>query len=545
MIKRLILLIILLCLIPISALASDCGDENDTTWCVPLSNDFIDIDGSTFCDGPCVGGVDTITVEGGTKTGGNYEFKNFDGDGDYVVIQNSDSERVILNGNSSYGTVFFRDCSYIDFRGDNLAGTTYGFYVSNSSGISCAVRIFGTADHIKISYVEATNSFFFNDSSKTETTIWSDIEVSYFYIHNTPTEGMYMGASNIGDNFDFDTINIHDGRIENSGWDGLQLAHAKFGSNSIYNMTIINSGILEELQQGKGIIINPEMDGVEIYNCYIKNSWEQGLYLYVDSANINVHDNVFYNVGTQPNSGIKNESYGNSNIIINNTIVGAGTDGISSNSEQADIQYNLIVASGDAACDSADGSDDCAATYNNEAYATIAEVYFTDYLNDDFSLTYQSPVINNSDDTAGYSVLDFNGDTRPYGDTDADPGAYEFTFKIVNMTPIQGAEGQNLEVDANWNNPVTTTSNTIYFDKSAVHDPPTTELHSGSAVETHDLGTLDPDTEYVILNNLTHADGTETGTKYYFTTTGGPPITSSEMTKMVIDPGGGRIIIGQ
>ena len=94
---------------------------------------------------------------------------------------------------------------------------------------------------------------------------------------------------------------------------------------------------------------------------------------------------------------------------------------------------------------------------------------------------------------------------------------------MTDFTPSNGATGQSITVDGNWTNPTGTNSNTIYLDMKAIHDPPTTELHSGTAVETHDFGTLENDTEYAWRNDIVHAGGTQTGVVYYFTTASGPP----------------------
>jgi len=100
-----------------------------------------------------------------------------------------------------------------------------------------------------------------------------------------------------------------------------------------------------------------------------------------------------------------------------------------------------------------------------------------------------------------------------------DIGAIVYNLYMTDFTPPSGAEDQSITVDGHWTNPTGTNENIIYLDKKAVHDPPTTEIHSGSAVETKDFGTLSYDTEYAWRNDIVHDGGTQTGIVYYFTTT--------------------------
>jgi Periplasmic copper-binding protein (NosD) len=128
-----------------------------------------------------------------------------------------------------------------------------------------------------------------------------------------------------------------------------------------------------------------------------------------------------------------------------------------------------------------------------------------------------------------YTLIPNTGDVSatpfdPFTPADADDsawpyGAFVADLFISGLTPASGSTGNSITVDANWTNPGTANTVTILFDKKAEHDPPTTEIHSGSLVTTHDLGTLDYDTEYAIRIDVVHDGGTQEGVVYYFTTT--------------------------
>jgi len=102
-----------------------------------------------------------------------------------------------------------------------------------------------------------------------------------------------------------------------------------------------------------------------------------------------------------------------------------------------------------------------------------------------------------------------------------DLGPFIFSLFISNPIPVQNDTGTSETVDLSWTNPTGATSVNVYFDKTT--NPPTTQIHTGTLVATHDVGTLDNSSDYYWRVDVVHAGGTQAGTVYHFTTAAGPP----------------------
>ena len=88
---------------------------------------------------------------------------------------------------------------------------------------------------------------------------------------------------------------------------------------------------------------------------------------------------------------------------------------------------------------------------------------------------------------------------------------------IYDAIPANNDTGVSITVDPTWSNPPGYTSVDVLFDKDT--NPPTTKVVDDGDVATYDPGTLDYSSDYYFRVDVNHAEGTETGTVYKFTTT--------------------------
>jgi len=120
-------------------------------------------------------------------------------------------------------------------------------------------------------------------------------------------------------------------------------------------------------------------------------------------------------------------------------------------------------------------------------------------------------------------------------------GAYGLGLYISSALPLNNATDVSTTVTLTWSNPTAATSIDLLLDKKSEHDPPTTVKLNDQADESWDASTLDTDTEYAWRVDVNHAGGTETGTVYYFTTAGGPPVQVSIQGSLNYASGGAEI----
>ena len=236
---------------------TECNDSDDTTFCIQTSESTID--GTARCGGACTGG-DTLYIE---QPRGWIKFSNFNGGGSYITITGDPSNRTVITLDGSHNAaVEFDTCDWIDFRGNQLSGHAWTKDCTNDScyGIEIVVGATYEGDGIE-----------FTGDSDT-------IKLQYLEIQH---------ADGTGDN----------GAGVQYQWGG--------GTNT------------------------DVLDTFEVAYCYIHDTLYHGMYLghnnsYANDdpyiANINVHDNLFENLGCH---GFEIKGvWGSSgvNYITNNTI---------------------------------------------------------------------------------------------------------------------------------------------------------------------------------------------------------------------------------
>jgi len=301
------------------------GSAWATDYTVPTSTTTVD--GSTFYGGSACTSSDTIIIAGGAR--GDLYFQNFDGAGSYITIKNDSSSRVLLTGNSSVsGALQINGCKWVDLRGDNLPGTTYGIKVTAAIDSGSGIRIEGESDHIKISYCEitATNAedkggsgIFLQDKSLSNTWTWDTIEIHHNYIHGMHYSGMYLGenAPWSNDNPYTANLSVHDNQIIDSGCYGFNFKGVHNSTaNYIYNNTIKNTGLANRpdlddgFRHGFSVHDFAGASSVEVYNNWIENTFGSGISIQDLFSSISpteiIHDNTIVGCGHSTEARWKN-----------------------------------------------------------------------------------------------------------------------------------------------------------------------------------------------------------------------------------------------
>ena len=278
-------------------------------------------DGDTDCAGACTS-ADVIEIEGGARK--DLLLKDLDGNGSYITVRNDNATRVVMTQDDAAwphnGVIELKDCSYVDLRGDNLGGETYGIKLIGT--YRHGVRVRQSGDHIKISYIEIENSDPSNntttngiavfDNTMAATDVYDTIEIHHNYIHDTGYAGIYTGVNSpdSDDNPYVSNVSIHNNTLEDLGSYGITLkgVHTDSGVCSVYDNTIDNTGLYftsedNSAHQGIGVQYFYGSTYANVYGNTVTNTKGPGYKIGDD--NHNVYNNIAAGCGTGDN-----EKYG-------------------------------------------------------------------------------------------------------------------------------------------------------------------------------------------------------------------------------------------
>jgi hypothetical protein len=403
------------------------------TWAATynVSTSTSTVDGDIFCGGaPCTSS-DTIIIEGGPR--GDLFFRDFDGSGSYITIQNAAIDRVVIthDGAAGWGILSFYNCKYVDFRGDNNAGFTYGIKVVNDGTPSTPVKniwVYGKSDHIKLGYIESEHTMGatgnasvgigVGDASLTNSWTFDTFEIHHNYIHDTRYAGMYLGHNAAHDlngcagGCPYTSgFSIHDNILEDLGSYGITYKSVNGPNNYIYNNTVKvtgrNEGVTGHVaKQGIGLQYFYNSNYAEVYNNWIEKT--QGAGIKAGEAPHLIHDNTILGCGTGNSSfwghGIaifESDHMPNRSEqivkIYKNTIVESIRYGIRSLNATGYHYKNIIAESGIGEAFSygtlTEGTGTDANIYEADADDVGFKVWIDDgdYSNDDFSLIGSIP----------------------------------------------------------------------------------------------------------------------------------------------------------
>ncbi len=303
---------------------------------------------------------DTINVLAGTYTA--LIFGNFKGDATRpIVIRNK-------GGQVKTGEIrLTNDAQYFKILGNGHSATQYGFkvYRTDYSGINVS-----KARDFELAYCEVygmnVGIFIKNNPISTDAStiypnyVFKNIYVHHNYVHNIAKEGMYIGHTDPdggqGGNplipVRHENIEIAYNIVDQTGWDGIQLANARTG-NKVHHNTITNYGTLNASGQRSGIELGSNTNA-DVYENTIKRGTGTGIMVFGYGA-MNVYNNLLENCGNSyaiyanPYLSAPEDNPKQQMTITNNTVNYPSTSGaikvggLSTNSLPSVIQNNKIL----------------------------------------------------------------------------------------------------------------------------------------------------------------------------------------------------------
>ena len=432
------------------------------------------INGSSFDYSP----GDVFCIKSGNYAG--IRFINFKGDKNNPILFKNTNGVVSIN-EATYPAIELSGNEYVRFSGDGCDDVDYGFELTSNS---TALSISTFSSDIEVDHVKVNEAGFAGIMAKTDPNcnnpktwrrngyVLKNLSLHDNYIKDTEGEGFYIGATHgykvsstvkCGDEYVFphwlEDVRIYNNKIENAGWDGIQVNMVRRGGK-VYQNTIIGYGeTTDNGYQKFGMSIG---GGVyEVYNNYIKNT---GTGKGLQFISVQSETKIFNNVIISPKSDaiflhsrhlLDGE---NGYYVMNNTIINPENSGIKLitvitesvnlsevNTMQLTTPFyfmnNVIVNPGNEFENggtwkgvsenyidfNAPEEKEALKKYISSNYTTknIKEVGFKDYQNDMYEANDTSGIIDSGEDLVQYGVtFDFNNVPRPQNGI-FDMGAYE------------------------------------------------------------------------------------------------------------------------
>ena len=394
---------------------------------------------------------------------GQYDYLNlfnFQGSANApITIKNCGGQVRIGNSSVNYGIVMNNN-RYVHFTGTG-SSDQYGFkvdggsrYLASGFGASGKSSDF-TLDHIEITKVEA--GVLAKTSPTCDASTWREnftmrnVKFHDFYIHDIKGEGFYIGHTSFKVTMKCDgmsrevephrieNLRVYNNRIENAGWDGIQVAQAS-SNCEIYDNHVYNYGTANMSSQQGGILVGGNTTG-KVYNNWVEKGTGSGIQVF-GTGTITVYNNVVLDAGEDA-IFVDDRSPSPMDVrFINNTIVNPKRDGIRLYNDQAAnnlICNNLVVSPGSLGNYSNSstaylfvGNGVEVSKMTNHFSATVGSVDFEDHANDEFQLDEGSPAINQGTNVSQYGIVeDLEGNERPANGA-YDIGAFE---AVLDTTP--------------------------------------------------------------------------------------------------------------
>lgn len=422
---------------------------------------------------------DTVWIEGHTRSW--LTLLNIQGTAENPIIVTNTGGQVRIGNTDQAKGLTFSNCKHVILRGVPGQGYDYGIEIFSTGQGGCGVNFGGGSSDFEIDGVEVHHTGFAgimakDDGLKSYQFTMQNIYIHDCYVHDTHGEGMYIGSSFFGDPVK-DPHEVHNmeicyNRVENTGWDAIQVGCATAGNNSIHNNVIIGYGKqTSDNAQNEGIRSNPGT-AADIYNNWIEGDEGAGTGIFA-----NPYDTVYYynNVIITPNEngiyiGDDVEQFeGTSIFLFNNTIVSPGYDGIEFRSvgSEGNLVVNNIVANPGEWYLHRRWAEVDVTDFNNLYVPNIPAAGFADPDNGDFSLTAISYAVDAGADLSGYDIVDdWAGTSRPLGeayDIGALESPYEFTLDDIIIDNLDAS----VTITGDWSASSATAG---YYGTNYLHD---------------------------------------------------------------------------
>ena len=363
-----------------------------------------------------------------------------------ITIKNCGGQVRIGNSSTNYGIVMNNN-QYIKFTGTG-SGDKYGFKVDGgsrylSSGFAASGKSSDfTVDHVEITKVEA--GVLAKTSPTCDASTWKgnftmrNVRFSDFYIHDIKGEGFYVGntasTSTVSCNGQRKTVESHrienlriyNNRIENAGWDGIQVAQASINCE-IFDNQVYNYGTANKSSQQAGILVGGNATG-KVYRNLVKKGTGSGIQIF-GTGTITVYNNIIIDAGEDAIFCDDRSPVPMTVRFVNNTIVNPKRYGIAMYSDVSNgnvAKNNVIVNSGKKYIVKLNGNVKLSES-NNYQVTSLDNVKFTNPSGSEYKLTSSSPAVDAGTNTSSYGVTDgYYGTSRPAGGQ-YDIGASEYS----------------------------------------------------------------------------------------------------------------------
>ena len=385
-----------------------------------------------------------------------------------ITIINCGGQVRIANSDRGYG-IRIEGSSFFHLTGTGDAAVEYGFDVSASRNgpdySGSGVPVGGLSSDYEIDHLEVHHTGFAGFVLKTESRcdgsanlgnfVQRNTHVHHTYVHDTGGEAFYVGSTGYGGrDFDcdgqtvtlypheHDGVFLHDNRIEDTGWDGLQVGVTPRNCE-VYRNAIARVGrTATDPVQTRGIQIGGA-SACRIYDNLLVDGPTIGIFV-LGAADTLIQNNVVVDfdedgiyANDQQNSAIAGSSY----QILHNTVVRSGDTAISifgSLTSGNAVVNNLLVATSVSPALGIGGDVD-AQEQGNLELSTVAEAGFEDAAALSFRLLADSVARDQGAVVAGFEVaVDRDGVPR---DAQPDVGAYEYTDAPRPDDPPPGVGG--------------------------------------------------------------------------------------------------------
>lgn len=420
-------------------------DCQDCTYIVPAGAKIIDVKELGLAPGSVIG------LNSATKYG-TLEFHNMVGTAEQpFIIRNCGGVAKIV-ATDKWHAIKTENSKHYRITGGSTPGA-YGIVVQ---GGEMGLKLDALSTNFEVDHVEIFNVGFAGIMAKTDPSCndatirgnftMYDVSLHDNYVHDTGGEGFYVGNSfwdgmelTCGKRLPHEIkgLKIFNNIIANTGWEAIQVGCAIEGSE-IYNNTIKNYGAANRQYQNNGIQIGAGTGG-SVYNNLIKDGPGNGMIIMGTGDNL-IYNNIIVNAGT--NGIFCDERYtpGEGFKFVHNTIISPKNDGIKLYAELVPMNTvvnNIIANPGSYYKYSGSRSSDDAFVYllnydvnvvmeNNLFVKSANDIQFVDPANDNYRLKAGSPAINDGKDVSNFKIeIDFYQEDRLRGSA-YDIGASEF-----------------------------------------------------------------------------------------------------------------------
>lgn len=391
---------------------------------------------------------DTICIEAGKKKYLN--LFNFYGSKEApIVFINFGGQVEIGDPTWHYGCVIGKSAHFI-LTGTGDPQYEYGIRINQTKEGASGLAI-GASD-FDVNHIEVSHTGFAGIMAKIDpncdTGSWQEhflmqnVSFHHNYVHDTGGEGMYIGFTGSAKNMNCDgkelliqphnieNIKVYKNKIENTGWDGIQVARA-VKNCEIYDNQVLQYGIKNENWQKAGIVIGGGTTG-KLYNNIIHTGTGGGIHVFGAGENL-IYNNIIIDAGED---GIycrnlyQDEEKKFGYVFINNTIIHPKRYGFKAQNLPNPINrfYNNLIIQPQKQFISVTPQPSWVESHNYFDTSTL-QISAKPFFVSSSSNYNNSYLIDKGKDVSQWDIyLDYSGNARPSGNA-YDIGAYEFTGK--------------------------------------------------------------------------------------------------------------------